>query len=156
MRAGYEVVLFPTQVGMDSLAIEELKALVLEELPPKLHARLRVAKLHTVEECLALLSRLGTVVTSRLHGIILASLMNTPVLAISPASKIDRLMEDMEMTEYLLNIQRIELSLLINRFRSLEANHEVVSGTMQRSVAKNMLAVETQFDLVFRSRLLNL
>jgi polysaccharide pyruvyl transferase WcaK-like protein len=153
LRDGYEVVLFPTQVDMDSLAIEELRALVLEELPPKLHARLSVAKLHTVEECLALLSRLGTVVTSRLHGIILASLVNTPVLAISPASKIDRLMEDMEMTEYLLNIQRIELSLVINRFQSLEANHEAIKRSMQQSVAKYRLAVETQFDLVFRSRL---
>ena len=156
LRDGYEVVLFPTQVHMDSLAIEELKALVLEELPSKLHARLSVAKLHTVEECLALLSRLGTVVTSRLHGIILASLVNTPVLAISPASKIDRLMEDMEMTEYLLNIQRIELSLVINRFQSLEANHEGIKRSMQQSVAKYRLAVESQFDLVFRSRLLSL
>ncbi len=156
LHVGYEVVLFPTQVGMDSLAIEELKALVLEELPPRLYARLSDVKLHTVEECLALLSGLGTVVTSRLHGIILASLVNTPVLAISPASKIDRLMEDMEMTEYILNTQQIELSLLINRFQSLEANHEVASRTMQRCVAKNRFAVETQFDLVFRSRLLRL
>ena len=149
LRRGYEVVLFPTQVSMDKIAIAELKALVLEELPPKLHTRLSDAKLHTVEECLVLLARLGTVVTSRLHGIILASLVNTPVLAISPASKIDRLMEDMELTEYLLNIQRIELSLLINRFQSLEANHEIARSTMQRTVAKYRLAIETQFDLVF-------
>lgn len=156
LHEGYEVVLFPTQVRMDSLAIGELKALVLEELPPRLGARLSDVKLHTVEECLALLSRLRTVVTSRLHGIILASLVNTPILAISPASKLDRLMEDMEMTEYLLNIQRIELSLIINRFKSLEANHEMVRRTMQRSVAKYRLAVETQFELVFQSHLLNL
>jgi polysaccharide pyruvyl transferase WcaK-like protein len=156
LHDGYEVVLFPTQIGMDSLAIEELKALVLEELPPRPYARLSDAKLHNVEECLALLSGLSTVVTSRLHGIILASLVSTPVLAISPASKIDRLMEDMEMTEYLLNIQRIELSLLINRFKSLEDNHEIVRRTMQRSVARYRLAVETQFDLVFQSNLLNL
>jgi polysaccharide pyruvyl transferase WcaK-like protein len=156
LHEGYEVVLFPTQVIMDSIAIEELKALVLEELPPNLHPRLSIARLHTVDECLALLSQLGTVVTSRLHGIILASLASTPVLAISPASKIDRLMEDMEMREYLLNIRRIDLPLLINRFQSLEANHEIVRRTMRRNVAKYRLAVETQFDLVSRSGVLDL
>jgi len=40
LQDGYNVVLFPTQVRMDRLAIEELKALVLEKLPPRLHARL--------------------------------------------------------------------------------------------------------------------
>jgi len=156
LRNGYEVVLFPTQVIMDSIAIEELKALVLEELPPDLHPRLSIAKLHTVEECLVLLSQFGTVVTSRLHGIILASLASTPVLAISPASKVDRLMEDMEMREYLLNIRRIDLPLLINRFQSLEVHHEIVRHTMRRKVAKYRLAIQTQFDLVSRSGVLDL
>lgn len=154
LRNGYEVVLFSTQVSMDVMAVDELKALVLEELPLSLHARLIDAKLRTVDECLALLSQLGTVVTSRLHGVILASLVSTPVLAISHASKIDRLMEDMELQDYLLNIRRIELPLLVDRFQSLEANHEVVSRSIQRSVAKYGLAVETQLDLVFRSGLL--
>jgi polysaccharide pyruvyl transferase WcaK-like protein len=154
LRNGYEVVLFSTQVSMDIMAVDELKALVLDELPLNLHARLSNAKLRTVDECLALLSQLGTVVTSRLHGVILASLVSTPVLAISHASKIDRLMEDMELRDYLLNIRRIELPLLVDRFQSLEANHEVVSRSIQRSVAKYGLAVETQLDLVFRSGLL--
>jgi polysaccharide pyruvyl transferase WcaK-like protein len=156
LRNGYEVVLFPTQVRMDRTAITELQALVLEELPSNLHARLSVANICTVKECLALLSGLRAVVTSRLHGVILASLVSTPVLALSPASKIDRLMEDMELTDYLLNIQRIELPLLINRFQGLEANQELVGRTMQHAVARYRLAIATQFDLVFWSGLLNL
>ena len=153
LEDGYKVVLFATQIRMDRMAIGELKALVLEQAPLNLHARLSDAKLDTVDECLALLSNLDTVVTSRLHGVILASLVSTPVLAISSASKVDKLMEDMELTDYLLNIRRIELPLLINRFRSLEANHEIVGRTMQHAVARYRLAIETQFDLVFQSGL---
>ena len=153
LQDGYEVVLFATQIRMDRMAIGELKALVLEQAPLNLHARLSDAKLDTVDECLVLLSKLGTVVTSRLHGVILASLVSTPVLAISPASKIDKLMENMELTDYLLNIGRIELPLLINRFQSLEANHEIVGRTMQHAVAGYRLAIETQFDFVFQSGL---
>jgi polysaccharide pyruvyl transferase WcaK-like protein len=156
LHDGYEVVLFITQISLDRMAIEELKELVLEGLPLDLRTRLSDAKLRTVDECSALLSQLGAVVTSRLHGVILASLVSTPVLAISPASKIDRLMEDMELGDYLVNIQRIELPVLVDRFQRLEANHEVVSQSMQRSAAKYRLAVETQLDLVFRSGLLNL
>jgi polysaccharide pyruvyl transferase WcaK-like protein len=156
LRDGYEVVLFPTQVSMDSVAIAELRVLVLEELPSNLHARLGVARIRTVEECVALLSQFRAVVTSRLHGVILAALVSTPVLAVSPASKIDRLMEDMNLTDYLLTIERIELPLLINRFQSLEANHEIVGRKMQHAVARYRLAIEAQFELVFRSGLLNL
>jgi len=150
LRDGYEVVLFPTQVSMDSIAITELRALVFEELPPNLHTGLSVARMRTVEECVALLSQLRAVVTSRLHGVILASLVSTPVLAISPASKVDRLMEDMELTDYLLKIQRIELPLLISRFQGLEANHEIVGRKMQHAVARYRLAIETQFEQLFR------
>jgi polysaccharide pyruvyl transferase WcaK-like protein len=156
LQEGYDVVLFPTQVRMDRLAIEELKALVLEKLPPHLHARLSDVKLQTVEECLALVSRLEIVVTSRLHGVILASLVNTPIIAISPASKVDRLMEDMEMTEYLLNIRQIELPLLINCFLSLKANQTIIRQTMKQNVAKYRLAIMSQFDFVFRSSLRDL
>jgi polysaccharide pyruvyl transferase WcaK-like protein len=156
LQEGYDVVLFPTQVRMDRLAIEELKALVLEKLPPHLHARLSDVKLQTVEECLALVSRLEIVVTSRLHGVILASLVNTPIIAISPASKVDRLMEDMEMTKYLLNIRQIELPLLINCFLSLKANQTIIRQTMKQNVAKYRLAIMSQFDFVFRSSLRDL
>jgi polysaccharide pyruvyl transferase WcaK-like protein len=156
LQDGYEVVLFATQIRMDSMAIEELKALVLEQTPLNLHAQLSEAKLRTVDECLVLLSKLGAVVTSRLHGVILASLMNTPVMAISPGSKINSLMQDMELMDYLLSIERIELPLLINRFQSLEANHEFAARTIQHAVARYRLAIGTQFDLVFQSGLLNL
>ena len=65
----------------------------------------------------------------------------------------DRLMEDMEMTEYLLNIRRIELPPLISCFRSLQANQSVVRQTMKQQVAKYRLSVMSQFEFVFRSTL---
>jgi polysaccharide pyruvyl transferase WcaK-like protein len=97
-----------------------------------------------------LLSQLDAVVTSRLHGVILSCLANTPVLAISPASKIDRLMEVMELKDYLFHIQKVEPKQLIESFQRLEANRELVTSAMQRTVAKYRPAVEEQFELAFR------
>jgi len=152
MLNGYEVVLFPTQTRMDRIAVEELKSSVLDAVPRELWGRLSDAKLHSVDECLSLLSRFDAVVTSRLHGVILASLTSTPVLAISPASKVDRLMEDMDLTDYLLNIRQIELPLLIDRFHRLETDYEIVRRRMERDVTRYRSAVESQFDLLFRPK----
>ena len=149
--SGYDVVLFPTQIRMDRTAIEELRASVLEEVPVSLHDRLTDSKLRTVEECLALLSQLAMVVTSRLHGVILSFLAGTPVLAISPANKIDSLMEDMDLTEYVISIREIELPSLIDRFQKLDGNRDIMKNRLQQKVAEYRLAVEAQFDIVFSS-----
>ena len=149
LRDGREVVLLPTQIRMDRIAVEELKALVLQDVPYGLRSQLRDMRPHSVDQALALLSQLKVFVTSRLHGVVLASLTSTPVLAISPASKIDRLMEDMELTDYVVNIGNIELLALTERFKRLEDNREIVRGKIQRAVAKYKLAVEAQFESIF-------
>ena len=149
LHSGYEVVLFPTQIRMDRIAVQEVEACVLENLSSNLHGKLRDVQLSTVHQCLTLLSQLDVVVTSRLHGVILSSLVGTPVLALSPATKINRLMEDMELNHYVLDIRQIELETLINGFRTLEANLEDVSNKLQSKVAKYEMAVEAQFKLAF-------
>ena len=147
----YEVVLFPTQIRMDRIAIEELKALVLKDVPPSMHPRLTDADVRGVSDCMALLSRLNMAVTSRLHGVILSHLTGTPVLAVSPAGKIDRLMEDMNLKEYVLNIRELDLPLLVERFRRLEANRESVQRDTHCKVAGYRKDVDAQFDLLFRT-----
>jgi polysaccharide pyruvyl transferase WcaK-like protein len=151
LRTGYDVVLFPTQIRMDRAAIEELKASVLRDVPSSLHPRLTDANIRNVSDCLALVSRLNMTVTSRLHGVILANLVGTPVLAVSPASKIDRLMEEMDLKEYVLNIREFDLPLLVERFKRLEANSEIVRRDIQRKVAGYRKDVDAQFDLLFRT-----
>src|SRR5262249_25527003 len=152
LRNGHRVVLFPTQVHMDRMAIGELKASVFEDVPLHLHHQLSDVKLRTVEECFALLSQLDLVVTSRLHGVILSFLANTPVIALSPARKIDSWMEEMELREYRLGTGRTEVSLLIDRFKKLDLNRHVVKQALRERVAEYRLAVDAQFDLVFRTR----
>jgi polysaccharide pyruvyl transferase WcaK-like protein len=151
LRAGYDVVLFPTQIRMDRAAIEELKASVLRDVPPSLHARLTDANVGNVSECLALLSRLNMTVTSRLHGVILSHLVGTPVLAISPASKVDRLMEEMDLKEYVLDIREFDLPLLVERFKRLEANSENIRRDVKSRVAGYRKDLDAQFDLLLRS-----
>jgi polysaccharide pyruvyl transferase WcaK-like protein len=136
---------------MDRTAIEELRASVLEDVPVSLHDRLTDRYLRTVDECLALVSQFAIVVTSRLHGVILSFLAGTPVLAISPANKVDSLMEDMELTEYVLGISKIELPSLIDRFQKLDGRRDIMKHRLQQKVAEYRLAVEAQFDMVFPS-----
>ena len=152
LRNGYDVVLFATQIRMDRAAIDELKASVLRDVASSLHTRLTDANVRTVNDCLALLSRLDMTVTSRLHGVILSHLVGTPVLALSPSSKINRLMEEMNLAEYVLNIREISLPLLIERFKRLETSREIVRCEIQRRVARFRRDVDAQFDLLFCTR----
>lgn len=151
LREGRQVVLFPTQVRMDRLAIEELKAAALRDVAPSLHSRLTEANVRSVDDCLGLLSRLDVVVTSRLHGVILSYLAGSPVLAVSPASKIDRLMEDMDLKEYVLNIREFDAPMLVERFKKLEDNRERVHRKIRHKVAQYHREVESQFELLFRT-----
>jgi polysaccharide pyruvyl transferase WcaK-like protein len=151
LRTSHEVVLFPTQVRMDLAALEELKASVIREVPSSLHKNLSEANVRNVGDCLAVLSRLSMTVTSRLHGVILSHLVGTPVLAVSPASKIDRLMETMDLKEYVLNIQEFDLPLLVERFKRLETNGEIVRRDIQRKVSGYRKDVDTQFEILFRT-----
>jgi polysaccharide pyruvyl transferase WcaK-like protein len=151
LHAGYDVVLFATQIRMDRTAIEELKAAVLKSVSPSLHTHLTDANLQNVDDCLTLLSQLDMAVTSRLHGVILSQLVGTPVLALSHASKINRLMEQMVLQQYVLNIREFDLPLLIERFKMLEANLETVRRDIQSKVGGYRKDVDAQFDLLSRT-----
>jgi hypothetical protein len=73
------------------------------------------------------------------------------VLAVSPASKIDRLMEGMDLKEYVVNIREFDLPLLVERFKKLEANSETVRRNISRKVAGYRKDVDAQFELLFRT-----
>jgi hypothetical protein len=69
----------------------------------------------------------------------------------SLASKIGRLIEEMELREYVLSIREFDLSLPVKRFKRLKANRESVRPDIQRKVAEYRKDIDAQFDLFFRT-----
>lgn len=150
LRRGYKVALFVTQIRMDKAPLAELREMVRREAPPGTEDRLFQVDVQTVEECLSFVSRLKLVITSRLHGVILPLLEDTPVLAISPADKIDSLMANMGLSEYCVNLHAANLNSLSQKILDIEANEEILRSRIHKKVEEYRVSAKKQFELVFR------
>ncbi len=150
LASGYQVILFPTQICMDDCAMDDLRNISLRQSASKIHGRLTTAKPRSVDDCLALMGRLDVVITSRLHGAILSFLSGSPVLAISPASKVHCLMDDMGLRSYVLDIDDFDLTSLIAAFENLLSEYDSVQGKILTRVTQYRRAVDAQFEALFR------
>jgi len=150
LRAGYIVLLFPTQLRADTLVIEDLKKTIRDDVQGLEH-RLVEPRIATVEDLVSHVAATDLVVASRFHGILISFLLGKPVLALSDQPKMDDLVEDMGLSDYLLSLDRLDVESMIERFKSLEANREVLRARIQRRAREHRRALEGQFDSLLQN-----
>ena len=81
--------------------------------------------------------------------ILLALLLNKPVIAISFHHKCASLMRKMNLSEYCHEIHQMDTQRLITQFRELERNREAVRRTISHGVDEARVALDEQYDLLF-------
>jgi polysaccharide pyruvyl transferase WcaK-like protein len=145
LRAGYIVLLFPTQLRADTLVMEDLKKTIRDDVQGLEH-RLVEPRIETVEDLVSHVATTALVVATRFHGILISFLLGKPVLALSDQPKMDDLVEDMGLSDYLLSLDRFDVESMIERFKSLEANREILTARIQRRAREHRRALEGQFD----------
>jgi polysaccharide pyruvyl transferase WcaK-like protein len=91
------------------------------------------------------------VVTCRFHGVVLAHILNKPILAISHHPKVANLMEELSMEQYCVDIQTYNPGDLKNRFKALTDHEQEVQQSLAASLVVNRLKVASQFDQLFSS-----
>lgn len=91
------------------------------------------------------------VVTCRYHGVVLAHILNKPVLAISHHPKVASLMDALGLGQYCVDIQTFDPIELTERFASLVTHNREVRQSMAASLASNRSKVAAQFDQLFPS-----
>lgn len=151
LRENYRVALVITQIRMDRAPLRELKEMVLKAAHPEAAARLTEPETQTVDDFLSLASQMDLFVTSRLHGVVLPLLANTPVLALSHSSKVDWLMADMGLSEFCVSIGDNELGHLTERIRAIESNQVALRERIRSKVSEYRTALQSQYDQVFRT-----
>jgi polysaccharide pyruvyl transferase WcaK-like protein len=87
--------------------------------------------IHSVADLLYQISCTDVVVATRFHNVLLALLLEKPVLSISYNQKNDDLMEEMGLGAYCQAIRQLDLDFLALQFDALVAN----AGAIQRHVA---------------------
>lgn len=104
------------------------------------------------EELIALYSRAEFVVSMRLHSIIFALLTNTPSLALfykSITHKTSGIMQDLDLKDYVFDIDEVSREFLIDKSLELIENKEYLS----KKIEENVIALKNSTLEVFKNRL---
>ena len=145
----YKLSFFGTDIGVDPAAIDDLEIALLNQhhiASSKYAVNNSIKSAHALFE---IMSRMDYVVTCRFHGVVFAHLLNKPVLAIAHHPKVKDLMTDLELSSYCVDIRKIDLKLLADRFASMVGNAEEIKSRMAASLARNRSRLKRQFDELF-------
>jgi len=104
----------------------------------------------SVEQLLPQIAEADIVVATRFHNVLLALLLNKPVIAISFHHKCESLMSEMGLAEYCHDINHINASRLIEQFQDVEKNTEKLKRGIRQRVEQSRKALDEQYDLIFK------
>jgi polysaccharide pyruvyl transferase WcaK-like protein len=104
----------------------------------------------SVEQLLPQIAATDIVVATRFHNVLLALVLNKPVIAISFHHKCASLMSDMGLAEYCHDINHMNSGRLIEQFQSVEKNAEKLKPVIRQRVEQSRKALDEQYKLIFK------
>jgi polysaccharide pyruvyl transferase WcaK-like protein len=112
-------------------------------------ARIIEETVFSVEQLLSQLASTDLVVATRFHNVVLALLLNKPVIAISFHHKCVSLMSEMGLSEYSQDISHLSADRLIEQFCNLEKNTEKLRPMIRQKTRKFRDALDEQYEFIF-------
>lgn len=144
VRQGIQVRLFTTS-GMDQHAVADMLA-VMQRRPEVGGGAVQVVETLTLEQLIPELEPCGTVIASRLHGVILAHRLAIPTLAISFDRKVSAHMADAGQSEYCTDIHAVESQTLAAIYARLLKNRESVGLELKQFQSECRQQLEVHYD----------
>jgi polysaccharide pyruvyl transferase WcaK-like protein len=152
LKDDISVVLFHTS-GTDKFVVKEILETFHNDTSINEAGSITAIITDTVEDLLSLMANFDFVVASRLHGVILAHLMNRPVLAISYDRKVMTHMEDVEQSEYCIDIHNFKLESLVEKFSTLMSQTHLCRSIIFSKASEFKSRLDLQYDQIFRQLL---
>lgn len=137
----------------DGPVTEEFKALLGKRLNCHDKDRIIDAPVASVEQILSQIAATDIVVATRFHNVLLALLLNKPVIAISFHHKCASLMSQMGLSEYSHDINDMHAGRLIEQFLDVEKKTEQLKPLIREKVEQSRKALDEQYNLVFNGGL---
>jgi polysaccharide pyruvyl transferase WcaK-like protein len=103
----------------------------------------------TEEQLLPQLVDTDIVVSPRFHNVILALMLNKPVLSISYNEKFDYLMSGLGLEEYCHHIDHLDVDRLIEQFIKLEENAENLKPCIKKKTEEYRRTLDEQYTFIF-------
>jgi polysaccharide pyruvyl transferase WcaK-like protein len=103
----------------------------------------------TVEELLRQLRETDAVVSPRYHNLVLALMLNKPVIALSDLPKVDALLNDLGLGRFCLPLEGLKTEELTGRFVQLQSDAENLKPHIGAAVEKYRHSVDEQYLKVY-------
>jgi len=149
LEHGYTVRLLIGDAQYDTRVREELLALLTRTGVATDGARVISQPVATVEELLRQIEETDAVVSPRYHNLVLALLLDKPVLALSDLAKVDALLSEFGLPQYRMGLDAAQPDALISRFTQLQGEAERLETYIRQQVARYREAVNAQYETLF-------
>lgn len=136
----------------DQPVTEELKSLLRKRLPGFDESRIIDGPVASVEQILSEVVETDIVVATRFHNVLLALLLNKPVIAISFHHKCASLMSQMGLSEYTHDINSMNADRLIEQFLDVEKKNDQLKLLIRERVEQSRKALDEQYNLIFKEK----
>ena len=103
----------------------------------------------SVENLISQLASTDVVVSPRFHNIILALMLNKPIISLSYHNKFSSLMTELELEEYCQDTKDLNIEKLKELFTKLMKNVESIKQHIKLKTEENRLALERQYLFIF-------
>jgi polysaccharide pyruvyl transferase WcaK-like protein len=133
----------------DKPVTTEFKALLKRHLEGVDEDRIIDEPVLSVAELLAQIAETDAVVATRFHNVVLALVLNKPVISISFHQKCTSLMQSMGLQEYCHDIRHLNADSLIEQFCQLQNNKDNVRRIINQKVATFRKELIEQYRLIF-------
>jgi len=148
LARGYEIRLLIGDV-QDKTATQEFKRLMKEHTGICNEGQSVDEPVFSVEDLLLQLAATDAVVATRFHNILLALLLNKPVISICFHHKCASLMSNMGLSEYCQDINNLDSDRLIEQFCDLERNAEKLRPLIRQKREEFRKALDEQYNFIF-------
>lgn len=142
---GYSVRLLLGDIQYDTSVIEEFVGVLKSRNIPADAPLLIAEPALTVEELLRQVGGTEAVVSARYHNLVVALIQNKPVIALSDHAKLDSLVTDFGLAQYLLPLRNLSSDVLIDRFKQLENDVERLKPHVKAELEKYREALDALY-----------
>lgn len=146
---GYTVRLLIGDMQYDSRVRRDLLQLLESRAAPGERPRVVSQSVRDVPELIRQLAETDVVISPRLHNLILALMLEKPVIALCDLPKVKALLGELQLAEYCLPIESLDVENLAARFMQLEGEVGRLKLHIRERVDCYRHAVEAQYAAVF-------
>jgi polysaccharide pyruvyl transferase WcaK-like protein len=148
---GYAVRLIIGDAQYDTRVREDLIALLKLRGADATEPLLLSEAVPTVAELLRQLRETDVVVSPRFHNLVLALMLNKPIIALSDLPKVDALLLDLGLARFCLPLDGLKTEELTGRFAQLQSDAENLKPYMRDLMEKYRRSVDDQYAVVYAS-----